>query len=56
MMDKNLGRETLKKRKNEIFPARKVDQELMMFKEIFIKPITQAKDEDNNEQLVSDEF
>ena len=39
LYDKQLGHKNFRaKRVNQAFPNRKVDQEMMMFKEIFIKP------------------
>ncbi len=39
----------LKRAKKMVFPARKVDQELMMFKEIFIRPQEEALEKSNRQ-------
>lgn len=57
-MDKGLGKESLRKQRNQAFPSRKVEQEYMMFREIFVKPKERELEaaQENEEVLVSPEF
>ena len=58
-MDKQLSKTQFRQKKaNQAFPNRKVEQELMMFKEIFIKPkeIEIEKAKKNEQNLLSQEF